>query len=95
MKNWKDELAAKLEAGQKPTYEQLEAALHGALVERNTMEQTVCDMARWLSRITVAHLDGDGSRLPGVVSEFIAERVKIKVEDNAADAPAAPAPATH
>jgi hypothetical protein len=95
MKNWKVELAAKLEAGQKPTYEQLEVALHGALVERNTMEQTVCDMARWLSRITVAHLDGDGSRLPGVVGEFIAERVKIKVEGSAADAPAAPAPATH
>lgn len=85
--NWKQDLVAALEAGQQPTYEQLEAALSGALAERKAMEETVCNMAQWLSKLTVAHING-GAALPGLMDEFMAARVQVKV--------AAPAPApTH
>lgn len=83
--NWKQELLAALEAGQPPSYDQLEAALNGALVERKAMETTVCDMAQWLSKLTVAHLSG-GAGLSALMDEFIAARVQVKV--------AAPASAT-
>jgi hypothetical protein len=83
--NWKQDLVTALEAGQQPSYEQLEAALSGALTERKALEGTVCDMAQWLSKLTVAHLNG-GAALSNLMNEFIAARVQVKV--------AAPAPAT-
>lgn len=78
--NWKTDLLGVLEAGQKPTYDQLEAALNGALAERSAMERTVCDMASWLSKMVAAHLHGAGSGLSQVMNEFIAARVQVKVE---------------
>ncbi len=75
---WKQDLVATLEAGQQPTYEQLEAALSGALTERKAMEETVCDMAKWLSKLTVAHLRG-GTGIPVLMDEFMATRVQVKV----------------
>jgi hypothetical protein len=76
--NWKQDLVAALEAGQQPSYSQLEAALSGALTERKAMEETICDMAQWLSKLTVAHMNG-GAALPGLMNDFIAARVQVKV----------------
>lgn len=83
--NWKQDLVAALEAGKKPSYDLLEIALNGALTERKAMEETICDMAKWLSKLTVAHMNG-GAGLSGLMDEFIAARVQVKV--------AAPASAT-
>lgn len=83
--NWKQDLVAALEAGQQPSYEQLEAALSGALAERKALEETVCDMATWLGKLTVAHMNG-GARIPVLMDEFMASRVQVKVAE--------PAPAT-
>ena len=82
-KHWKQDLQETLEAGHQPTYEQLETALNGALNERNSMERTVCDMAGWLGKMVAAYLHGAGGGLPKVMNEFIAERVKIKVDPTA------------
>lgn len=77
MKHWTDELAALVAAGKTPTYEQLNSALDGAAQECSDLHGMVKDMAAWLSRLTVAHLKGDG-KLPEVMQEFIDARVQIK-----------------
>jgi len=84
--NWKQDLQETLEAGKQPTYEQLEAALKGALKERNAMERSFCDMATWLGRMLSAHVHDTGGGLSQVMNEFIAARVKIKVEPAASGA---------
>lgn len=80
MSNWKKDLVDTLEAGKQPTYDQLEAALNGAMNERNAMEKTVCDMADWLGKMMAAYLHGTGGELHQVMSEFIAARVRIMGE---------------
>lgn len=80
MKHWTDELAALVAAGKTPTYEQLNSALNGAAQECSDLHGMVKDMGAWLSRLTVAHLNGDGSKLPEVMQEFIDARVQIKFE---------------
>lgn len=84
MKNWKEELAAVLESGKQPTYEQLEAALNGAMTERNAMESTVCDMAAWLGKMVAAYLHDSGGGLHQVMNDFIAARVRMQVVQPAA-----------
>ncbi|MFZ6872843.1 hypothetical protein ACO0LF_12320 [Undibacterium sp. Di27W] len=67
----------KFEARKKPSYDELEAALHQALKERNAFEQTITDLAAWLGRLTHAHVTCDAIGLTSTMDAFVAERVKV------------------
>jgi hypothetical protein len=64
-------------AGKKPTYDELEAALLGALMQRNAAKNTVTAIAQSLADIVVARLNGDTLRVLAVIDAEIAKSVKI------------------
>jgi len=71
MSNWMNKLHDRLISGQKPTYEELEEALAGALQERAAYKNSVEELSEWLGKISVAFLKGDVRQLVDVVSEFV------------------------
>lgn len=76
MSNWKEKMAAMLESNQKPSYDDLEDALAGALSERAAYEQSVREMAAWLGKIAAAFIKGDANLLADTVNAFVMERVR-------------------
>lgn len=54
MKNWKEKMEAILSAGQAPTYDDLEEALAGALIERAELVNTLICKSAELAARTVA-----------------------------------------
>ena len=86
MSDWKTRIEAKLSQGQKPTYDELEVALLGALEERKALVSTadaqasaIDDMAMWLGKIADAFIREDASRMAEIVHEFVKKRVIVKV----------------
>lgn len=84
MSNWKTRIEAKLSQGQKPTYDELEAALLGALEERKAMistteaqAQALDDLTLWLGKIADAFLKHDARRMADIVRDFVQERVIV------------------
>lgn len=71
MSNWMNKLHDRLISGQKPTYEELEEALAGALQERAAYKDSMEELCEWLGKISVAFLNGDASQLAAVVHEFV------------------------
>lgn len=86
MSNWKIRMESLLAAGQKPSYDELEESLLGALEERKALvatvearESAIDDMAMWLAKIVTAHIKDDVSGMTDVVREFVQCRVTVKV----------------
>lgn len=69
--NWKTNLAVILAAGDKPSYDDLEAALHGALAEREQFRLEVERRGHWLSAMAAAHLTGESIEVLNLLDEFI------------------------
>lgn len=76
MSDWKQRMAAQLSAGVKPSYEDLEEALQGALEERAAFKKGMEDMASWLGMIAAAFIKGDVAKLADTVAAFVQQRVK-------------------
>ena len=83
MNNWKERMAAQLSAGVKPSYEELEEALQGALEERAMFKAAMEGMAGWLARIAAAFIQGDAGKLADTVAAFVRQRVAPSTSDNA------------
>lgn len=77
MDDWKKKLADQLAAGEKPSYDDLEAALHGALSERAMFEQNMLALAQWLGKMSAAFLAGDAGGLADLMAAFVQERVLV------------------
>lgn len=74
---WEQAIFDGYTAGKKPTYDELEKALLGALRERNASRQTAISVARDLAEVVVARLRGDTAELLAVVDAMVAKNVKI------------------
>lgn len=86
MSDWKIRMESLMAAGIKPSYDELEEALLGALEERKalvitTEEQAsaIDDMAQWLGKIADAFVRNDANRMAEVVHQFVQKRVIVKV----------------
>jgi hypothetical protein len=77
VETWEKTIVDGYTAGQKPTYDELEAALLGALLQRNAAKHTAALIALALTDIAIARLSGDIPRLLAVVDAEIAKSVKI------------------
>lgn len=72
-----------LSSGRKPTADDLEAALHAVLTERNTLLGINKDMGGYLARMVTARLAGDGERILAVLEEFMDKHVQVTHKSNA------------
>ncbi|MEO6917638.1 MAG: hypothetical protein ABI171_01075 [Collimonas sp.] len=77
MAPWEQAIFDGYTAGKKPTYDELEAALLGALRERNAAKQTTVSIAGDLTEIVVARMRGDTAKVLAAVDAVIAKSVKI------------------
>ena len=70
-------MEAQLESGQKPSYEDLEIALVGAMQERNAMAGTVENMGGWLDKLVVAYMSKDANKLAETMAQLMAQQVHV------------------
>ncbi|MFZ6775823.1 hypothetical protein ACO0LD_03255 [Undibacterium sp. Ji83W] len=77
MKSALQVIEEKLDTKEKPTYDELEAALLQALKERNGFRDAVKGMAGWLGRLVHAHVSLDDARVKSTLDAFMAERVQV------------------
>lgn len=75
-------LAEILGSGRKPTADDLEAALHSVLQERNALMSINKDMGVWLARMVTARIQNDSEELVAILDEFMTAHVEVKVVEN-------------
>jgi hypothetical protein len=70
-------VAALLGASKIPSADEYEAALNEALVERNALRQVVSELATWMGKLIVPHINGDTETLHARMDELVRERCEI------------------
>jgi hypothetical protein len=73
-------VGAKLSAGLRPTYNDLESAFKQALVERDEFQKSTVDLSQWLMSMVVAHVASDLPKVEAILVDFIVNRVKFEAE---------------
>lgn len=79
---WEQAIVDGYTAGSKPTYDELEAALLGALRQRNAAKHTAAAVAQALADILIARMHGDMPGLLAVIDAEIAKSVKIVAQSS-------------
>jgi hypothetical protein len=82
MSNAEKNLVEILSSGRKPTADDLEAALHSVLKERNALLSLNKDMGGFLAKMVKAKLAGDDVRILAVLDEFMDKHVEVRTEQD-------------
>lgn len=71
-----------LEAGQKPSYEDLEAGLVQAIEDRNHFEKVLREISRWMAAIVSLHMAKDAIAVKQALDSFVDEHVTVTGRSN-------------
>ncbi len=70
-------VGTKLAAGKRPTYAELEAALHESLQERKAFEQAVFNMEKWIFTLVAAHSHKDALAVKALLDNFVHDNPEL------------------
>lgn len=77
MNAWEKKLEAILDAGQQPTYRELEEAVADALEEKRMFGKFTGDLMGWIGKLVTAHLQHDTMEVAVTLDALINERLKL------------------